>query len=69
MQKKFSQINVNLTKDDLVLLDYMQQSDGIENRSAWIRQHIRQEWARRYSRPNPAVSVAEAITAHEQTQG
>ena len=30
---------------------------------AWL---IRQEWARRYSRPNPLISVADAMTAGEK---
>ncbi len=30
---------------------------------AWL---IRQEWARRYSQPNPVISVADAIAANQE---
>ncbi|GAP10585.1 hypothetical protein BECAL_01758 [Bellilinea caldifistulae] len=32
---------------------------------AWL---IRQEWARRYSQPNPAISVADAMLASEEVK-
>ncbi|WP_152031800.1 hypothetical protein [Longilinea arvoryzae] len=35
--------------------------DGYDNRSAFIRGLIRQEYARRYSRPNSLVTVADAL--------
>lgn len=33
---------------------------SVSSEIAWL---IRQEWARRYSRPNPAISVADALAA------
>ena len=59
----FVQVNVNLLDEDARMLDRMMSEDAYENRSAWVRRLIRQEWARRYSRPNPVISVADAMTA------
>ena len=42
------QVNVNLTEDDVKMLDQMMQEDFIDNRSAYVRRLIRLEWARRH---------------------
>lgn len=60
---EFIQTNVNLTETDAAMLDRMMTEDGYDNRSAWIRWLIRQEWARRYSRANPGVTIAQAQAA------
>ncbi len=38
---------------------------SVSSEIAWL---IRQEWARRYSQPNPVISVADAMTAGERVQ-
>lgn len=60
---EFVQINVNVTEEDARMIDRMMVEDAYDNRSAFIRRLIRQEWARRYSRPNPLISVADAMLA------
>lgn len=42
--------------------------EDMRSASAEVIWLIRQEWARRYSQPNPAISVADAMTAGEQIQ-
>jgi hypothetical protein len=42
--------------------------EDMRSASAEVIWLIRQEWARRYSRPNPGISVADAMTAGEQIQ-
>jgi len=61
--KDYTQVNINLLSDDVKMLERMMNDDAYENRSSWIRRLIRQEWARRYSAPNPLISVADAISA------
>lgn len=63
MPEEYIQVNTNLTKEDAQMLDWMQKQDALENRSAWVRRLIRQEWARRFSQPNPTLTVDEAISA------
>jgi len=63
------QVNVNLSDEDIKMLDRMMEEDAYLNRSAWVRRLIRQEWARRYSKPNPAISVADATTAARAIKG
>lgn len=65
MPEEFIQVNTNLTKEDTQMLDWMMKQDAIENRSAWVRRLIRQEWARRFSQPNPALTLDEAVQAGE----
>jgi chromosome condensin MukBEF complex kleisin-like MukF subunit len=36
---------------------------SVSSEIAWL---IRQEWARRYSRPNPLISVADAMLAGKE---
>lgn len=59
----YVQMNVNISTEDARMVDYMAREDGFDNRSAFIRRLIRQEWARRYSQPNPAVTVEQAVKA------
>lgn len=66
---EFIQVNVNLTSEDVRMLDRMMTEDAYENRSAFVRRLVRQEWARRYSAPNPGVLVEEAIAAYQQVKG
>lgn len=61
MPEKFDQVNVNLTVEDVAKLDRMMAEECIDNRSAFMRKLVRQEWARRYSRPNPVVTIADAL--------
>ncbi|MEM4202491.1 MAG: ribbon-helix-helix domain-containing protein [Candidatus Methanomethylicaceae archaeon] len=63
---EFVQINVNVTEEDARMIDRMMVEDAYDNRSAFIRRLIRQEWARRYSRPNPLISVADAMLAGKE---
>jgi len=57
------QINTSITEEDAKMLDRMAEEDGFDNRSAFVRRLIRQEWARRYSQPNAGVTVAQAVKA------
>ena len=59
------QVNINLKDDDAKMLDRMMVEDAYDNRSAFIRRLIRQEWARRYSQPNAGVTIEQAQTANE----
>lgn len=64
---EFTQVNVNITDEDAKFLDQMMIEDAYDNRSAFIRRLIRQEWARRYSQPNPVINVAEAMATGSKT--
>jgi len=59
------QVNINLKDDAAKMLDQMMIEDAYDNRSAFIRRLIRQEWARRYSKPNAVVTIEQAQTANE----
>jgi metal-responsive CopG/Arc/MetJ family transcriptional regulator len=59
------QININVHAEDARMLDRMMAEDMIDNRSMFIRRLIRQEWARRYSQPNPRVTVEQAVKARK----
>jgi Arc/MetJ-type ribon-helix-helix transcriptional regulator len=61
-------MNIRIEEDDERMLTQMMKEDFFDNRSAFIRKLIRQEWARRYSRPNPVISVADAMTAGESLE-
>lgn len=63
MPEEFTQANVNLTDEDARMMDQMMTEDGYEKRSPFVRWLIRQEYARRYSKPNPLVTVADAQAA------
>lgn len=60
------QINVNVTAEDAKMLQRMMVEDAYDNRSAFVRRLIRQEWARRYSQPNPVVTVKQAKEAEKR---
>jgi len=47
MAEENTQVNVNLTKEDSSMLSLMATQSGYDNRSAFVRWLIRQEWARR----------------------
>jgi Arc/MetJ-type ribon-helix-helix transcriptional regulator len=64
MAEGFIQTNVNLTEEDNKFLDRMMVDDGFDNRSAFMRRLVRQEWARRVSQPNQLITVAEAEINH-----
>lgn len=63
MAQAFTQVNTNLTNEDVSMLDTLMAEDGFEIRSAFIRKLIRQEWARRYSQPNVGITIEEAVNA------
>lgn len=60
MPEGFVQMNINLTDDDARKVDHMAREDAYENRSAFMRRLIRQEWLRRYSQPNQATAIEQA---------
>ncbi len=60
------QVNVSITEEDARMLDRMMVEDAYDNRSAFVRRLIRQEWARRYSRPNTGISIADALQAGKE---
>ena len=53
MPKEYTQANINLTKDDANMVDFMMKSDGDVIRSAFVRKLIRKEWERRFGAANP----------------
>lgn len=60
---EFVQVNTNLTIVDAQLLDRMMVEDGFDNRSAFVRRLIRQEWARRnQSEPTTPEDVEQTMT-------
>ncbi len=61
-------MNVRIEEEDAKMIDRMMSDDFIDNRSMFIRRLIRQEWARRYYQPNPAISVADAMLASEEVK-
>lgn len=56
----FSRVDEEIEAMAKRLADEDQRS--VSSEIAWL---IRQEWARRYSQPNPAISVADALAAGE----
>lgn len=62
------QVNVSMPKEDADDLDRMAHEMGFDNRSAFVRWMTRQEKARRYSQPNPLITVSEAQAANEDVQ-
>jgi hypothetical protein len=59
MPEGFIQTNVNLTSEDVQMLDKMMVEDAYDNRSAFVRRLIRQEYARRYSQPQPCITIGQ----------
>lgn len=68
MPEGFVQVNVNITDEDARMLDRMMVDDAYDNRSAFVRRLIRQEWARRYSQPSP-LTVEQAMEAGKAVSG
>ncbi|HHY87755.1 MAG TPA: ribbon-helix-helix protein, CopG family [Chloroflexi bacterium] len=68
MPEGFVQVNVNITDEDARQLDAMMIEDAYDNRSAFVRRLIRQEYARRYSQPNPAITVEDAEKAAQNSK-
>lgn len=64
----YIQMNVNVSTEDARMVDFMAWEDGFDSRSAFVRRLIRQEWARRYSKPNSIMTVAEALEAQKDVQ-
>lgn len=50
-----------------VMLSKLAEED-MRSASAEVIWLIRQEWARRYSKPNPVISVADAMLASEEVK-
>lgn len=65
MATEYQQINTNIDAETVELLDIMTREDGDVSRSAFFRRLIRQEYARRYSQPNPLVTIEQAQAAAE----
>lgn len=57
------QVNVSMEQETAAQLDLMARDTGYDNRSAFVRWLIRQEYARRYSRPNSVITVENAEKA------
>ena len=66
MTSKF--ISLQISDMDERMIRQLMSDDMIFNRSEFIRRLIHQEWARRYSQPNPAVSVSDAIAAGSEIE-
>lgn len=54
MDKKYKQVNVNITDEDEEKLVEMMKTDGFDNRSAFIRKLIRDEYKRKTQSKNIA---------------
>lgn len=54
MDKKFKQVNVNITDEDEEKLVEMMKADGFDNRSAFVRKLIRDEYKRKAQSKNIA---------------
>lgn len=66
MAEVYQQMNVNVTEEDAKMIDQLASEDGYDNRSAFVRRLIRQEWARRYSSPNLVVTIDQALEAGKE---
>lgn len=55
MAEGFTQTNVNLTDEDVQHLEQMMTEDGSDNRSAFMRRLVRQEWVLRHPRSNSPI--------------
>jgi len=64
----FEQTNVNLTVEDVQMLTMMMRESGYDNRSAFVRWLIRQEWSRRSRATPPVVSVAGAVASGNEVE-
>ena len=66
MTSKF--ISLQISDMDERMIKRLMSEDMLFNRSEFIRRLIHQEWARRYSQPNPAISVADAMAAESDIE-
>ena len=66
-EKEFSTQSVVIDHETREQLAKMAREDDRTN-SALIRTLIRQEYARRYSQPNPMITISEAQAAAEPTK-
>ena len=66
MTSKF--ISLQISDVDEQMIKRLMSEDMLFNRSEFIRRLIHQEWARRYSQPNPAISVADAMAAGSEIE-
>lgn len=66
MAEVYQQMNVNVTEEDAKMIDQLASEDGYDNRSAFVRRLIRQEWARRYLSPNLVVTIDQALEAGKE---
>ncbi len=60
MAEDFTQVNVNLTNEDVKKLDDMTAQDALYYRSAFVRKLIREEYKRRHPgiiAPNQVITV------------
>ena len=59
MDKKFSQVNINLEKEDVKALSELMRKDGFtyNMRSAYLRRLIRQEWQRQQKEADQKAEV------------
>ena len=62
MTRRRIKVYAYLYQDDWQMLEHLSQADKLD-RSTFIRKLIRNEWIRRYSKPNPGVSVGDAEAA------
>jgi hypothetical protein len=61
-------ISLQISDLDERMIKRLMSEDMLFNRSEFIRRLIHQEWARRYSQPNPAISVADAMAAGSEIE-
>jgi hypothetical protein len=61
-------ISLQISDLDERMIMKLMSEDMLFNRSEFIRRLIHQEWARRYSQPNPAISVADAMAAGSEIE-
>jgi len=66
MTSKF--ISLQISDLDERMIKQLMSEDMLFNRSEFIRGLIHQEWARRYSQPNPVISVADAMAAGSEIE-
>jgi metal-responsive CopG/Arc/MetJ family transcriptional regulator len=62
------QVNVSMEIETANQLEKMAKEMGYDNRSAFVRWLIRQEYARRYSQPNPVITVEEALAQNSENR-
>jgi metal-responsive CopG/Arc/MetJ family transcriptional regulator len=66
MALDYCQVNANIDIETVKQMNRMTRDEGDVSRSAFIRKLIRQEYARRYSQPNPVITVEEALTQNSE---